>query len=174
MGKQSVRATFKLSKGTIHALSLIASHLGLKQKSLFDHLIGDTAALETIAREIKKNKLDKSGRVQKTIVISRQSLSILERMAQDYKTPRDALVEFSIQRLKPIIEQEKEKLVLRKQIAANIKKQLKQQQVIVQKVKDQLGPDDPVLEKLEHAVDSLENTYCLLSECIRRGEKSQS
>jgi endonuclease/exonuclease/phosphatase family metal-dependent hydrolase len=38
-GRQSVRATFKLSVRAIDALSIVAAHLGIKQKSLFDHLI---------------------------------------------------------------------------------------------------------------------------------------
>ena len=37
-GRQSVRATFKLSEGCIEAISIVAAHLGIKQKSLFDHL----------------------------------------------------------------------------------------------------------------------------------------
>ena len=40
-GRQSVRATFKLSSRAIDALSIVAAHLGIKQKSLFDHLIED-------------------------------------------------------------------------------------------------------------------------------------
>jgi hypothetical protein len=36
-GRQSVRATFKLSARAIEALSIVAVHLGIKQKSLFDH-----------------------------------------------------------------------------------------------------------------------------------------
>ena len=39
-GKQSVRATFKLSQKTINAMSIVSVHLGIKQKSLFDHLMG--------------------------------------------------------------------------------------------------------------------------------------
>jgi len=37
-GRQSVRATFKLSAKAIEAMSIVAVHLGIKQKSLFDHL----------------------------------------------------------------------------------------------------------------------------------------
>jgi len=38
-GRQSVRTTFKLSERSIDALSILAGQLGIKQKSLFDHLI---------------------------------------------------------------------------------------------------------------------------------------
>ncbi len=38
-GRQSVRATFKLSARAIEALSIVAVHLGIKQKSLFDQVL---------------------------------------------------------------------------------------------------------------------------------------
>ena len=52
-GRQSVRATFKLSEGCIEAISIVAAHLGIKQKSLFDHLVEDARFLTSIAREIQ-------------------------------------------------------------------------------------------------------------------------
>ena len=52
-GKQSVRATFKLSARAIEAMSIVAVHLGIKQKSLFDHLIEDMQSLKLIAREVE-------------------------------------------------------------------------------------------------------------------------
>src|SRR5210317_303512 len=76
-GRQSVRATFKLTEGCIDAISIVAAHLGIKQKSLFDHLVEDTSSLSSIAREIKDVKLAKQARIQKTFVISRRSLSSL-------------------------------------------------------------------------------------------------
>lgn len=54
-GRQSVRATFKLSEKAIDALSIVAIHLGIKQKSLFDQLINDTSSLSLIA---KFNQID--------------------------------------------------------------------------------------------------------------------
>ena len=35
-GRQSVRATFRLSAKAIDAMSIVSVHLGIKQKSLFD------------------------------------------------------------------------------------------------------------------------------------------
>ena len=34
--RQSVRATFKLTEGCIDAISIVAAHLGIKQKSLIE------------------------------------------------------------------------------------------------------------------------------------------
>ena len=65
-GRQSVRATFKLSSRAIDALSILAVHLGIKQKSLFDHLIEDVPSLNAIAREIETGEFRTLARVQKT------------------------------------------------------------------------------------------------------------
>ncbi|MGB3209590.1 MAG: hypothetical protein WBB19_02685 [Desulforhopalus sp.] len=43
--KPSVRTTFKLSKETINLPGLIAGQLGIKQKSLLDHLTEDRRSL---------------------------------------------------------------------------------------------------------------------------------
>ena len=76
--RQSVRATFRLSEGCIDAISIVATQMGIKQKSLFDHLAEDMDSLKSIAREIKQMKIKKHGRIQKTFVISRKSLSSLD------------------------------------------------------------------------------------------------
>ena len=49
-GRQSVRATFRLSERAIDAISIVAVHLGIKQKSLFDHLMEDISSMNLIAR----------------------------------------------------------------------------------------------------------------------------
>jgi len=36
-GRQSVRATFRLSEDCIDAISILSAQLGIKQKSVFDH-----------------------------------------------------------------------------------------------------------------------------------------
>ncbi len=52
-GRQSVRATFKLSSGCIEAISIVAAQLGIKQKSLFDHLAQDSDSLNAFAGRSK-------------------------------------------------------------------------------------------------------------------------
>ena len=44
--KQSVRATFRLPDEIINLLSVVASQLGLKQKSLLDQLVEDKELLD--------------------------------------------------------------------------------------------------------------------------------
>lgn len=168
---QSVRATFRLSENTILAMNIVSNQLGVKQKSLFDHLIADTDALEAIARELRKNKHKNKSGVQKTYVISRKTLSTLQKMAEHHKASRDALVEFSIQRLKPVIEQEKGKQESRKNIARKVRSSLEAQKQLLHEANRQLGEEDPVCEQLSHAVDRLENVYGSIKAFVRKGEK---
>ena len=102
-GRQSVRATFKLTSDCIEAISIVAAQMGIKQKSLFDHLFQDTDALSTIAQKYSNARLQSVNRVQKTFVMSRNSLLSLEDVARHFNAPRDVLIEISVQRLLPII-----------------------------------------------------------------------
>ena len=80
-GRQSVRTTFKLTPRSIDALSLLASQLGIKQKSIFDHLVDDTRALQALARDLENRAELVQERVPKTYVISRK------RYASDTRLP---------------------------------------------------------------------------------------
>ena len=55
--RQSTRATFRLSEGCIDAISIVATQMGIKQKSLFDHLAEDMESLKSIAEEIRQMKI---------------------------------------------------------------------------------------------------------------------
>src|SRR5210317_470126 len=76
-GKQSVRATFKLPQQTIDLLTVIASQLGIKQKSLFDQLIENASIMAQVSREAKDFSAETEERRQKTFVISRNTLLLL-------------------------------------------------------------------------------------------------
>lgn len=168
---QSVRATFRLSENTILAMNIVSTQLGVKQKSLFDHLIADTEALEAIARELKKNKQLGYRRVQKTFVISRKTLATLQRIAQAHKASRDALVEFSIKRLKPVIEQEKDKQDVRKRIAQKVRANLEIQKQLLLEASEKLGEEDPVCGHLANAVERLKSAYRSIHTFVQKGEK---
>jgi hypothetical protein len=168
---KSVRATFRLPENTILAMSIVSSQLGIKQKSLFDHLIADTKALEAIARELSKYKPENNRGIQKTFVISRKTLSILQKTAEDHQASRDALVEFSVQRLKPVIEQEKGKHESRKRIASRVRNSLETQKRLLDEARLQLGADDPVCEHLSHALGRLESAYRSIRTLLEKGEK---
>ena len=157
-GRQSVRATFKLSARAIEALSLVACHLGIKQKSLFDHLIDDVAALRDLAGTIRIRQFNKIIRVQKTYVMSRRTLDSLELIARDHDTPRDALVEYSIQRLESLIQQEKKRHEIRKAFFREISEYFDQGREILARFAGALGDDDPFCMSLSTALGACHKT----------------
>ena len=169
-GRQSVRATFKLSEKAIDALSIVSIHLGIKQKSLFDHLIEDTEALNFIAQEVRSQKLVLPNRIQKTYVLSRKTLSCLDRTCKNFGTPRDTLVEYSIQRLLPLIAQERERHRKRKEILKELSEYMKQGDKILKKTRDLLGEDDPVYGKLEYAMAVLFSAHSNIESSVEKGK----
>ena len=169
-GRQSVRATFKLSEKAIDAISILSIHLGIKQKSLFDHLIDDTESLNFIAQEMRTSPSQVGHRIQKTYVLSRKTLSSLDRISKNSDTPRDTLVENSIQRLLPLIAREREKHRLRKEVLEDFSQYLGEGTKILRKSKKTLGEEDPVTDKIESALIALMNTYDGLASFIVRCE----
>jgi len=157
-GRQSVRATFKLSAKAIEAMSVVAVHLGIKQKSLFDHLIEDVQSLKLIAREVESERFNTISRIQKTFVISRKTLSSLDETSKRFNAPRDALVEYSIQRLLPVITREREKHRRRIEILRDMNENMENGLRILQKSKTLLGEDDPVFLRWESAMKTLVHT----------------
>ena len=169
-GRQSVRATFKLSERAIDAMSIVAVHLGIKQKSLFDHLIEDIQSLNLIAREVESERFGALNRVQKTFVISRKTLSNLDETSKRFNAPRDALVEYSIQRLMPVITRERERHRKRKEILRDMNEHLENGLEILKKSRSQLGEEDPVSVKLESAMRSLVNAQGHVRAFVEKGE----
>ena len=169
-GKQSVRATFRLTEKAIDALSAVSTHLGIKQKSLFDHLMEDPRTLNLIAREIQSYHFIKLNRIQKTFVLSRRTLCSIEKVSKDYNAPRDALVEYSLLRLLPMIAGEKEKHEKRKEILVEITRHLKQGQKILNKTGVLLGEEDPVFNKFEAALTVYENAQRNIETFVEKGK----
>lgn len=169
-GRQSVRATFKLSSRAIEALSIVAVHLGIKQKSLFDHLIEDAQSLNFIAKDVEAEDFRALERVQKTFVISRRTLNCLEDISRQFRTPRDALVEYSIQRLLPVIEREREKHRRRKNLLKVIRDQMERGQNLLAQAREQLGDEDPVTGWLESAMANFENTCRGIETFVEKGD----
>ena len=168
-GRQSVRATFKLSARAIDVLSIVATQLGIKQKSLFDHLIEDVQSLNVIANEIEDDVFDALERVQKTFVVSRRTLSCLEQTSRQFNAQRDALVEYSIQRLLPVIAKERERHRKRKVILNDINAHLTQGLKILQRAQSLLGEEDPVYARFETAMQSLANAQGHIENYVKRG-----
>lgn len=151
-GKQSVRATFKLSQKAIDAIGLVAIHMGIKQKSLFDHITEDLDALDEIAKTVRIRQFKKIPRKQKTFVLSRKTIEALEAISQAYGTPRDALVEYSVKKLDAIIQSEKIRHEKRKVLQAEASCHFNQGRKLYKKAVDILGRNDPFSRRAAKAV----------------------
>ena len=169
-GRQSVRATFKLSARAIDTLSIVAVHLGIKQKSIFDHLIEDAQSLRIIAQEVDSETFNALERIQKTFVISRRTLRSLEEIAAKFNTSRDALVELSIQRLLPIIYREQEKHERRKKLFNEIDHFLDQGVRLHEKLETDLGEDDVVTTEFRGAIKTLIEAQSHIGTFIVKGQ----
>jgi hypothetical protein len=170
IGRQSVRATFKLTIDAIKALNVVAAQLGIKQKSLFDHLMEDSQSLSVIAKEINPDRFQALERIPKTFVISRKTLLSLQKISKLSGTPRDALVEYSIKRLEPVIMREREKNRSRKEILHLTDTYFKEGQQLLKKARAELGNNDPVSEKLESAVSVILSAYNHIESLVSRGK----
>jgi len=169
-GRQSVRATFRLSEACIEAISILAAQLGIKQKSVFDHLMEDVQILKNMANELENTEFDRHARIQKTFVISRRSLSFLDMISSEYGAPRDALVEYSVRRLLPIIANERKKHEKRKVILAEISNHFEKGRRLLSKAEAMLGTDDPIVHKLRTAMSVYETVSDDIAGFIERGK----
>jgi len=167
-GKQSVRATFKLSQKAIDAIGLVAIHMGIKQKSLFDHIIEDLDALDSLAKTIQIRQFKKIPRKQKTFVLSRKTIDALGAISQAYGTPRDALVEYSIKKLESIIGAEKVRHKERKILQKNITDHFNRGKALYKNAISILGKDDPFCRRIEKAIFACQKTEEELSEFIEK------
>ena len=169
-GRQSVRATFKLTEACIGAISIVAAHLGIKQKSLFDHLVEDINTLNSIAGELRNVSLRNFSRVQKTYVISRKSLSSLDEVSKAHNAPRDALVEYSVQRLLPVIINEQKKHAARKKIMADIAQHFNDGRALLGRLYKTLGQEDPLSARLDNLMGHYRNTYEGMLDFMEKGK----
>ena len=174
LGKQSVRATFRLSERAIEAISIVAGHLGIKQKSLFDHLIDDVRSLHSIAENLGTTRPREFPRVQKTFVLSRRTLNSLESISKTFGTPRDALVEYSIQRLESIIQTERKKHALREKLVGDLVKNISNNEKLLIKSREILGADDPVSLEIEACFVVSVQAFKKIEKILEKGKAIES
>ena len=170
-GRQSVRTTFKLTPRSIDALSLLAGQLGIKQKSIFDHLVDDTRALQALARDLENRAELDQERVPKTYVISRKTLENLEQVCKRYQAPRDALVEFCIERIMPLIKEEKEKHLKRQKLQTKLNQFLDLSRELLEKADEELDRDDPVFEQVYQMARATQSGYDEINQIIEKGAR---
>ncbi len=169
-GRQSVRATFRLSEDCIDAISILSAQLGIKQKSVFDHLMEDVQILKNMASELENTEFDRHRRIQKTFVISRRSLSFLDMICNEHNAPRDALVEYSVRRLLPIIAGERKRHEKRKELLAEISIHFSKGEKLLSKAEKRLGTEDPIVDKLQTAMTVYKNALDDITNFIERGK----
>ena len=168
-GRQSVRATFRLSEDCIDAISILSAQLGIKQKSVFDHLMEDAQVLKNMASELENLEFDRRERVQKTFVISRRSLSYLDKISSTHNAPRDALVEYSVRRLLPIIARERQKHEKRKELLTDISNHYSEGEKLFSKAEELLGKDDLIVNKIKVAMSVYKNVFNDIAAFIEKG-----
>ena len=132
------------------------------QASKPSEMAQDSASLNAIAKEVQNARVGAENRVQKTYVISRSSLSLLDEISRAFNAPRDALVEFSVRRLLPVIDSEQKKYEMRKSAFSGIQHHFNQGTQLLAKMIDQLGEDDPVVARLSSVME----TYAVAAKAI--------
>ncbi len=170
-GRQSVRTTFKLPPRCIDALSLLAGQLGIKQKSIVDHLVDDTQTLQALAQEAVRRQDAEGHRVAKTYVISRRTLESLEQVSKRFQTPRDALIESSIERIIPLLREEKRKHEQRKQLRDRLQRLLQESRELLKKADEVLESDDPAAGHVAHMVRMVESGCAEVEQIIEKGKR---
>ena len=93
---------------------------------------------------------------------------MLDHMAKRFNTPRDALVEYSILKLLPVIRQEQEKHENRKALLREIRSNLKDGLKILKKTAAELGEEDPVHTKLEAAMSAYTSSHQAIEAFVER------
>lgn len=171
MGHQSVRATFRLQTEFIEVLTIVSSQLGLKQKSLFDHLLEDTESLMAIALSKPHQNVEKKGRIRKTYVISKKSLSSLEKASKEVDASRDDLVEYAIQRLLPILWKERTQQKKREDTLCKIAAFFDQSHELLKEIEKSVGKDDPLHKFFAAAVGTCRSALKDMEKLVKKGKR---
>ena len=166
-GKQSVRATFRLSDQMIDLLKVAANHLEVKQKSLLDELLQDRETLALVASESEGDRLMPKERRQKTLVLSRNSLSLLDDISNRYDLSRDQLIELCIGRLIPFVDAEQEKHAQRRLLIKDVDDFLDQGKKLLDKANRTLGAEDRFRVELENIVHTAERNLSGLKKIVK-------
>jgi hypothetical protein len=175
-GKQSVRETFKLSSSCINAINIVAKQLRIKQKSLFDHLTEDVASLESIAQKAASSPETAAQRsfIQKSYVISRNTLRTLTEVSKRFDVSRDVLIERSVQRLLPVIEKEKKNHRKRMQLLQDVETYIANGNILLQRIEQSVGAEDPLYQAFRAITASCSQVKGQMDDVIERGKKIEA
>ena len=169
-GRQSIRVAFKLTPNCIEAMNILGAHLRLKPKSLFDHMVQEPKTLEAIAAQANSVRTDDSPRVTKTYVISRDAALALDETARSLELSRDLLVEISVHHLMPLIQKEQVRHSARKILLSKMENHLKDGRKMCVDMERELGPNDPMCDRMNHVMGAYERAFAAMAEFIKKGE----
>jgi len=91
-------------------------------------------------------------------------------VSKSHNAPRDALVEFSVQRLLPIIINEQKRHQARKNMRKEIVTHLEAGQALLTRLKHTLGTEDPVYSRMAALMLNYSNTFTAIDAFIERGK----
>jgi hypothetical protein len=169
-GKQSVRTSFKLSEASIQAINIVTTQLGIKHRSLFNYLVEDTDSLEVIAKEISiENHFENKG-IQKSFIVSRETLLSIETICEKLKISRDALIELSIRRLLPIIQKEMESHRKRKDMLELVQNHYRDSRTVLNQIKECVGAEDTIYKVFQNTVSACKQAKDQLNDIISKGK----
>ena len=168
--RQSTRVSFKLTTKCIEAMNILSSHLRLKPKSLFDHMVQESDTLDAIATRAKGLNLEDQPRLAKTYVISKDAVELLDEAARSRQVSRDALVEASVQHLMPLIRKEQVRHTSRKSLVSRMERHLKSGRKLLDDMVADLGDNDPMSDKMNNVMSTYERAFSSISAFIQKGE----
>jgi hypothetical protein len=169
-GRQSVRVSFKLSPSCIDAITILGSHLRLKPKSLFDHIVQKREILEAVATTIQNDSAVDLPRLVKAYVISRDAVLVLDDVARESNVPRDALVEASVMHLMPLIQKEQARHHARKALLLKMERHLKSGRKLFDEMSGELGGNDPMCEQMKNVMGSYERAFASMTAFVGKGK----
>ncbi|MBC2733312.1 MAG: hypothetical protein HF981_03035 [Desulfobacteraceae bacterium] len=169
-GRQSVRVSFKLSPNCIDAITILGSHLRLKPKSLFDHMVQKRDVLEAVAATIKTDTTEDAPRQVKAYVISREAVFVLDEVAHIRNVPRDALVEASVMRFMPLIQKEQTRHHARKALLLRMERHLKSGRKLFDDMKGDLGSNDPMCDQMKNVMGAYERAFAAMAAFVGKGK----
>jgi hypothetical protein len=169
-GRQSVRVSFKLSPNCIDAITILGSHLRLKPKSLFDHMVQKREILEAVAAAIKNDSATDLPRQVKAYVISRDAVLVLDDVARENNVTRDALVEASVLHLMPLIQKEQTRHHARKALLLKMEHHLKSGRQLFDEMTGELGGNDPMCDQMKNVMGSYERAFTAMTTFVGKGK----
>jgi uncharacterized protein (UPF0147 family) len=151
----------------IDLLKVAANHLEVQQKSLIDELVQNRETLDQIASESQDVSQTVQERRQKTFVLSRNALNLLDDISNKYNLSRDYLVELCIGRLIPFVDAEQQKHEQRRQLIKDVDHYLDEGIKLLDKADGMLEKDDRFRLKLENIINYTERNVDELRKFVK-------